>query len=78
MKMKQKCEAILVRKRGGKLVEIQLVPQGKQANASFKTDNRIAGSMETISLEKHCDLIEWLEKSGRIHEVEKMILAIFG
>lgn len=76
--MQKKCEAILVRKRGGKLVEIKLLSHGKQSSTSFATDNLIAGSMETKPIEKHHDLIEWLEKSGRIQEVEQMILTIFG
>lgn len=76
--MSKKSEAVIIRKRGGKLAEIRIIPQGKQGQTAFSTDNVIAGSMETRSLEKFNDLIEWLEKSGRLSDVEKMILAIFN
>ena len=76
--MKKKTEAVLVRKRGGRLAEIKLLLHGKQASTSFATDNLIAGSMETKSLEKYHDLIEWLEKSGKLKEVEEMMLSIFS
>ncbi|NUM35634.1 MAG: hypothetical protein HUU50_13895 [Candidatus Brocadiae bacterium] len=76
--MRKKCEAVLVRKRGGKLLEIKLICHGKQASTSFATDNVTSGSMETKPLEKYHDLVEWLEKEGKLQEIEKMMLEIFG
>ena len=74
----KKNEAILVRNRGGKLLEIHIIPHGRQEKTRFKTDEGVTGSMEVKTLPGQFDgLIAWLDQSGRLAEVEKMIAAIF-
>lgn len=74
--MKNKSEAILIRRSGGKLVEFKIIPHGQQNTTEFATDNVVRGSMETISLEKFNDLIQWLQQSGRLEEVTEMVKTI--
>jgi hypothetical protein len=76
--MKSKHEAIIIRNRGGKLLEVRLIPHGRQGKTAFVTDKGVAGSMETRTLPESCsDLIEWLDEQGKISQVEQMILAMF-
>jgi hypothetical protein len=76
---KKRNEAILIRNHGGKLVEVHIVPHSqKQGNARFQSDNVVVGAMETRALPERFDaLIEWLDRSGRLGEVEQMVKAIF-
>ena len=77
--MAKKNEAILIRNRGGKLLEFRLIPHGRQAETAMITDNVVTGSMEIKTLPANFDeLVTWLDANGRIGEVEKMIKVIFG
>lgn len=74
--MGKKSEAFLIWKRGGKLLEVRIIPHSKNNQTNFSTDKRVAGKMETKSLEKYNSLIEWLDQSGKLSEVEEMIKTI--
>ena len=77
--MTKKNEAILIRNRGGKLLEFRIIPHGRQAETAMITDNVVTGSMENKTLPSNLNgLIEWLDSNGRLGEVEKMIKVIFG
>ena len=74
---RKKSEAIVIKNRGGKVLEVRIIPHGKQGKTSFATDNVVSGSMETKTLpESFNDLVEWLDRSGKLREIEKMVVAI--
>ena len=73
-KMK-KNEAIIVRNRGGKLLEIKIICHGTTSkNKRFSTDDIVEGAMETkIIPNKLNDFVSWVDKNGRMAELEKLI-----
>ena len=71
----KKNEAVIVRNRGGKLLEVKILCHERTSQkARFSTDNVVDGAMETKLIpNKLNDFIEWVNKSGRIAELEKVI-----
>lgn len=76
---KKRNEVIIIRNRGGKLVEVRIVPHSRsQEQVRFSSDNVVEGSMETKPIPPRFDnLVEWLDRSGKIDELGKMLKAIF-
>ena len=74
----KKHEAIIIRNRGGKLLEIRIIPHGNQGKTKFITDNVVTGSMEVKTIPKRFNLlIEWLDNNNKIEELEQMLKFIF-
>lgn len=71
--MKNKSEAIVVRRSGGKIIEFKIVPHGQQNATQFATDNVVRGSMTTVSLEKFDSLVQWLQQNGKLEEATQMV-----
>ncbi|BBM84842.1 hypothetical protein [Candidatus Uabimicrobium amorphum] len=70
----KKNEAIIVRNRGGKLMEIKIICHGTSKNKRFSTDNVVDGAMETKTIPNKLDnFISWVDKNGRMEELEKLI-----
>ncbi len=74
--MKNRSEAILIRRTGGKVLELKIIPQGKQGKTNFATDNVVRGSMDTVSLEKSESFIQWVDSAGRLAELEELVKTI--
>ena len=72
--MKKK-EAIIVRNHVGKLLEIKIICHGTTSkNKRFSTDDVVEGAMETkIIPNKLNDFVSWVDKNGRMAELEKLI-----
>ena len=75
----KKNEVIIIRSRGGTLTEVRIIPHNrKQGKAKFLSDDIVEGSMQTKSIpSRYNQLIEFLEKNGKLQELEQMIKFIF-
>jgi hypothetical protein len=60
-------------------VEVKLFSStGGAGDIVLRTDNRMAGAMESRDLSACQDFIDWLDKQGRLQDAEKMILSILS
>ncbi|WP_372366803.1 hypothetical protein [Candidatus Uabimicrobium sp. HlEnr_7] len=71
----KKNEAIIVRNRGGKILEVKIIcHENTSKNTKFSTDNVVDGAMETKLIpNKLSDFVSWVNKNGRKKELEKLI-----
>lgn len=68
-------EAVIVKNRGGKLLEVKIIcHESLNKNKSFVTDNVVNGAMETKIIPNRLnDFVSWINKNGRMAELEKLI-----
>ena len=71
----KKNEAVIVKNRGGKILEVKIICHDSHSKKRrFSTDNLVDGAMETKKIpDKLGDFVSWVNKNGRMAELEKLI-----